>query len=70
MAEHVELIGEVIQANRDKFVIQIDDSETTVTAQLSGKMRMNKIRVILGDRVRVKVSPYDLSHGFIVGRER
>lgn len=67
---HVELTGEVIQANRDKFVIQIDDSETTVTAQLSGKMRMNKIRVILGDRVRVKVSPYDLSHGFIVGRER
>lgn len=70
MAEHVELAGEVIQVSRDRFVVKVEKTTMEVQAQLSGKMRMNKIRVILGDRVKVKVSPYDTTHGFIVSREK
>lgn len=68
-SSHLELMGEIVCVSRDKFHVQLDESETVVVAQLSGKMRVNKIRVLLGDRVQVKVSPYDLSKGFITLRE-
>jgi len=41
-----------------------------VTAQLSGRMRRFRIRVIPGDRVQVGLSPYDPTHGFITFRLR
>jgi translation initiation factor IF-1 len=46
------------------------DMEQTVTAQLSGRMRRFRIRVIPGDRVQVGLSPYDPTHGFITLRLR
>lgn len=69
MTDHVEFKGKVIDISRDKFVIQVDGTDSQVKAQLSGKMRMNKIRVGLHDEVLVKVSPYDMSHGIIISRE-
>ncbi len=66
---HVELIGFVIDTQRGKFKIKMENSETIIWAQLSGKMRQNKIMVVLGDRVKVKCSPFDLTHGIIVSRE-
>ena len=42
--------------------------EQLVIAQLSGKMRQNKIRVLLGDRVEIEFSPYDLNRGRITRR--
>jgi translation initiation factor IF-1 len=69
MADHVEFDGVVVEVSRDKFKIQIEKTESQILAQLSGKMRTNKIRVGLHDRVKVKVSPYDMSHGIIVSRE-
>ncbi len=45
------------------------DNDHVITAQLSGRMRRFHIRVIMGDRVQVGVSPYDPSHGFITYRE-
>ena len=41
-----------------------------VLAHISGKMRMNYIRILPGDKVRVELSPYDLSRGRIVYREK
>ena len=41
-----------------------------VLTTLGGKMRQNRIRVLAGDRVSVEVSPYDLTRGRIVFRER
>lgn len=75
MSDHVEITGEVIQINRDKFRVQIFDgtgqkSESIISAQLSGKMRLNKIRVILGDIVNVKVSAFDTTHGLITSRKK
>ena len=44
------------------------DNNVTVRAVLSGRMKKNRIRVIEGDRVQVRVSPYDTSHGIITYR--
>jgi translation initiation factor IF-1 len=41
-----------------------------VTAIISGKMRKNKIQILNGDRVQIEMSPYDLSKGRVVYRER
>lgn len=45
------------------------DNGRTVTAKLSGKMKQNKIRCIVGDLVTVGISKYDLSHGIILFRK-
>lgn len=42
----------------------------TVLAHISGKMRMHYIRILPGDRVKLELSPYDLSRGRIVHREK
>ena len=39
-----------------------------ITAHLSGKMRMNKIRILTGDEVKVELTPYDLNRGRITYR--
>ncbi len=41
-----------------------------ILGHISGKMRQNKIQILQGDRVRVEMSPYDLSKGRIVYREK
>jgi len=46
------------------------DNEQPIQARLSGRMRKFHIRVILGDRVTVGLSPYDPSHGLIVHRHK
>lgn len=50
------------------FRVQIDNMEREVTATISGKMRMHNIKILLGDRVEVEVSTYDLSKGRITRR--
>lgn len=51
-----------------QYTIKVDQGGAVVRAQLSGRMRRHHIRVLPGDRVRVAVSPYDLTHGLIVYR--
>jgi len=41
-----------------------------ILGHISGKMRQNKIQILLGDRVKVELSPYDLTKGRIVYREK
>ena len=53
-----------------QYTIKVDQGGAMVRAQLSGRMRRHHIRVLPGDKVRVAVSPYDLSHGLIVYRGR
>lgn len=66
--EHVEIEGTVVDCQRGKFKVQTKEG-TAVLAQISGKMRKNKIHVLLGDNVVVKVSAYDLTNGIIVSRK-
>ncbi len=51
------------------FRVQLDSSHV-VLAHISGRMRMNWIRILPGDRVTVELSPYDLTRGRIVYRFR
>ncbi len=50
------------------FKVQLLGSEHVVLAQISGKMRKNRIRILVGDRVSVEMSPYDLTRGRITYR--
>jgi translation initiation factor IF-1 len=50
------------------FLVELENGHR-VLAHVSGKMRMNFIRILPGDRVTVEMSPYDLSKGRIVYRE-
>jgi translation initiation factor IF-1 len=52
------------------FKVRLDSSEHEVLAQVSGKIRKNSIRILLGDRVSIEMSPYDLSRGRITYRHR
>lgn len=49
------------------FQIKLDNGHE-ILGHLSGKMRMNKIRLLPGDRVKVQITPYDLTKGRIVFR--
>lgn len=46
------------------------DNGVPVSARLCGKMKKFKIRIVVGDRVTVAVSPYDTSHGLIMFRHK
>ena len=50
------------------FRVLLDDVNTEVIAYLSGKMRTHNIKVLLGDRVVMEFSPYDLTRGRITRR--
>jgi translation initiation factor IF-1 len=52
------------------FRVTLDGGDRTVLAHLSGKVRLNFVRIVPGDRVRVELSPYDLTKGRITWRVR
>jgi translation initiation factor IF-1 len=51
------------------FRVKVDVLGTSVLGVISGKMRKNNIRILLGDRVEMEFSPYDLTRGRIVRRK-
>jgi len=65
--DRIELDGEVIEASKSIFKIKVTENHL-VTASLSGKVRMNSVKILVGDRVKVEVSPYDMSRGRIIFR--
>jgi translation initiation factor IF-1 len=68
--EKVELDGEVVEALRNgQFRIALDNGHETL-GYTAGKMRRYRIRILPGDRIKVELSPYDLSRGRIVYRYR
>jgi translation initiation factor IF-1 len=66
--EKVEFEGEVQEALPNLMFRVVLDNGHPVLAHLAGKLRRFRIRVNPGDRVRVEVSPYDLTRGRIVYR--
>lgn len=68
--EKLVLEGKVVEAlPNTTFRVELENGHE-VLAYLSGKMRKHYIRVLLGDAVRVELSPYDLTRGRIVYRHR
>ncbi len=68
--DHVKLEGLISQVYAGGQFEVTTDAGAVVRAQLCGRMRKFRIRVILGDRVTVALSPYDLTHGMIVYRAK
>jgi translation initiation factor IF-1 len=69
-SEEIELEGTVKEVfPGGTFRVETDDGHS-VLSHLGGKMRKYRIRVLLGDKVTVAVSPYDLTRGRITYRQR
>ena len=68
--EKIEADGKIVEAlPATQFRVELENGHI-VLAYLSGKMRRYYIRILLGDRVKVEMSPYDLTRGRIIYRYR
>ena len=66
----IEMDGEVIETlPNTTFRVKLEN-EHVVIAHISGRMRKNYIRILTGDKVKLEITPYDLSKGRIIFRER
>jgi translation initiation factor IF-1 len=69
--EKIEVNGEVVEALRSgTYRVELEGTGHEVLAYMAGKMRKFRIRIVVGDQVRVELSPYDLTRGRIVFRQR
>lgn len=66
--DFIEMEGEVIELMPSTTFKVLLENGHEIMAHLAGKMRMHKIRLLPGDKVRVHMSPYDLSKGRITYR--
>lgn len=66
--QKIEVEGKVIDVTHEIYKVELDN-KLIVTARVSGKIRMNMIRILAGDRVIVEMSPTDLTHGIIKYRK-
>jgi len=65
----IELTGaveEVLPGNM--FRVKVDNLSNILVGYTSGKLKQHKIKIILGDRVKIEVSPYDLTKGRVTYR--
>lgn len=68
--EKMEVEGTIVEAlPNTQFLVELDNGHRVLT-YLSGKMRRYYIRILLGDRVRIEMTPYDLTRGRITYRYR
>ena len=66
----IEMEGTILETLPNTvFRVKLENGHV-VTAHISGRMRKNYIRILTGDKVKVELTPYDLSKGRIVYRER
>ncbi|MFA5753798.1 MAG: translation initiation factor IF-1 [Patescibacteria group bacterium] len=66
--DFIEMQGEVVELMpAASFKVALENGHE-ILAHLSGKMRMNKIRLLPGDKVKLQISPYDLTKGRITYR--
>jgi translation initiation factor IF-1 len=66
----IEVNGEVVESLPNAFFRVKLENDHTVLAHISGKMRKYYIRILPGDKVKVELSPYDLTRGRITWREK
>ncbi|MBQ8083429.1 MAG: translation initiation factor IF-1 [Clostridia bacterium] len=66
----IEIEGTVVEAlPNTMFKVELENGHQ-ILAHLSGKLRMNVIRILPGDKVTVEMSPYDLTRGRITWRSK
>jgi len=67
--EGIRLEGTVLEVLPNAtFRVKLNDADSVVLGVISGKMRQHNIKVMLGDRVEIEFSPYDLTRGRITRR--
>lgn len=66
----IEVFGTVLEAQPNAMFIVRLENGYEVLAHISGKIRMNFIRILPGDRVKIELSPYDLTRGRITWRDK
>ena len=64
----IEIDGEIIETLPNAMFKVKLENDHVITAHISGKMRKNYIRILTGDKVKVEMTPYDLSKGRITYR--
>jgi len=62
------LVEEILPGGQ--FRVRLDGSDTCILVYTAGKMRKNRIRTAVGDRVTVEMTPYDLTRGRLIFRHR
>lgn len=68
--DHIEMGGIVVDTlPNTMFRVQLENGHTII-AHISGRMRKNYIRILTGDKVRVELTPYDLTKGRIIFRDK
>jgi translation initiation factor IF-1 len=68
--DHIEMEGTVTETlPNTTFRVELENGHV-VTAHISGKMRKHYIRILTGDKVKVELTPYDLTKGRIIFRAR
>jgi translation initiation factor IF-1 len=66
--EKIEFEGEIVESLRNRmFRVRLDNGHVVI-GYTAGRMKRYRIRMLLGDRVRIELSPYDLERGRIVYR--
>ncbi len=68
--ENIEMTGTVIETlPNTMFRVELENGHQ-INAHISGRMRKHYIRILTGDKVKVEMTPYDLSKGRIIFREK
>ncbi|MGC1182256.1 translation initiation factor IF-1 [Legionella sp.] len=68
--DHLEMAGTVIDTlPNTMFRVELENGHIVI-AHISGRMRKNYIRILTGDKVKVELTPYDLSKGRIIFRDK
>ena len=66
----IEVDGTVVEALQNaEFIVELENGHK-LHAHISGKLRMNFIRILPGDKVKLELSPYDLNRGRIIWRAK
>lgn len=63
------IVDEVLPNAMFRIILD-NEQKSRITATIGGRLRQNNIRVLLGDRVEVEMSPYDLTRGRVVYRAK
>lgn len=69
-ADVIEVEGTVLEKLPNAMFKVVLENKHVVLAHISGKLRMNFIRILPGDKVTIELSPYDLSKGRIIWRDK
>lgn len=67
--DKLEFEGDVVYSCKGKFTVRVNDT-FDVLCSLSGKIRMNSVKILVGDKVKIEVSEYDTSQGRIIYRTK